>query len=337
MAPPNQYQENQDQENLPPGIVTILHLLDNDDVLQRFIAEMDRFTEKWFIRLVEWLIAKRIINIDRQKFNCLERNFYGGGSSTMAWLNKMATHKPGEQVIRLRECARINERGDVLKILQNIANDFLISKLNHGTRAQIADCLDERVVAAADWSAFASHFGYGYKDRQQFKAAQIPPNSFSPTIALLDILIHENEELPIDHIIRWAKSREAGRNDIGKLLEEFKISFLERRNQARVEGRNQAGNDGGGNQRPVADGDDVRAENMRLVMNAPQNPPPGAPQSNDNQNVPDRSQSIGNADHVDAANGHDGNPPLGDDNVDRLADRISNSLRLRPDGTPDLS
>ena len=299
---------------------------------------MDSYTELWFIRLVEWLIDQQIINIERERFKCLKRNFHGGGSPTLAWLDKMATDKPEEQVLKLRECARINNRGDVLQIIQNIPNDALIAQLNPGIRALIADCLDERIVAAPDWSSFASHFGYGYKDRQKFQAVRIAPNKFSPTNALLDILLHDNVELSLDHIINWARTREAGRNDIGDLLEEFKTS-LANRNQAGAEV---------GNQVPIADADDVDPENVGIVMNPPQNLAGRYQPNNGGQDaVAVRPQAAENSDRVPGANGQDVIPPRdSSDGVDELAGRVANANindgepgepPIGPDGEPDLS
>ncbi|XP_066927357.1 uncharacterized protein [Clytia hemisphaerica] len=231
MAARDGNQENQ-------GIVTIVDLLNDDDIRSYITSEMDDYTNRWFLRLAEWLIKHKHTRTPRKKFKCLERDFHGGGSPTSALLNKMKVDQPQATVGQLKKCAKKNQRMDVMEVLQTNNDDVLISDLlvDDGIIAQIYDCLDERVVGAPDWSSFASYFGYTFEVIEKFRGARTTPGLFSPTMALLRILWHENQNLSIQHIITWA--RDAGRNDIGNRLEAFTTSILANRNNQRPESGN---------------------------------------------------------------------------------------------------
>ena len=67
--------------------------------------------------------------------------------------------------------------------------------------------------------------------KQVFKDEQTVPKEFSPTRALIGILLKEsNGTLPIQCIIDWAKSE--GRNDISRLIKNFEKTAKEQKNQS---------------------------------------------------------------------------------------------------------
>ena len=190
--------------------------------LNKFIELMDSEPDKkYYVRLGEWLIEKKKMKGNlKEVLKGLENHKYGGGSSTLAFLEANEVKRPNDLVKKLRDEAKSLKREDLINALRGIDDNKKMEDLTLDERDKLAKCLDKTGRGLKEgWEEITSAFGYNNDERNVFRNSRIIPGSFSPTKGLMTALKHRNENLSLELIIHWAKS--IPRDDVSKMLEKF--------------------------------------------------------------------------------------------------------------------
>ena len=170
---------------------------------------MDNREKQYYIQFGEWLIEEeKIPKSLKENFRSLRRNFYGGGSPTLAILKAHEAREPEDSVETLKVFAKIKNFRLLDTILEKngIDKDSSMRDLSQRVRIEIARILDHYDAVIENWVSFASYLGFDDDEINNFRRQQIVPGRFSPTKELFDILKSQNKLLPAELIIEWGKS-----------------------------------------------------------------------------------------------------------------------------------
>ena len=200
-------------------------MINKTKVVGELARFMDDFHKLWFIRFGEWLINNDHVNQRlRTQFNGLKRSFYGGGSPTMELFAADQARNPLRKVSELISFARECTREDLGLVLQNIDSEMEIRNLDLKTKGKIADYLDFYNPVIEYWESLATQFGFTQEDQTSIKNSAVVPCSFSPTKKLFELLLHENENLPVGLIIKWAESESL--NNIVQIIYKYESQVV---------------------------------------------------------------------------------------------------------------